>query len=317
MGNFRWGYIGSGNIAASTARDIMRGEHEITCVYSRNSETSKAFAKKVGAKSVDSLDELLLSDEVDAVYIATPHTSHIDYALKALEKGKPVLCEKPVGIRADEVEAMIESAKKNNTYFAEAMWTWFSDMSLKVKECVQSGKIGKVKSVVIYYSFPGLLMPKTSRVRTPETAGGALLDVGIYPITYCYNLFGFPKDIKCTGKIKDGIDIAETVTLIYDDFECRLEMSLTKLKESCTITGTDGKISIPMFHCGRLATVKTKGKTETITGKIDYLTEFTRCADEIRAGKKESDYIPFKATLDCMKIMDECRKQMGLKYPME
>ncbi len=317
MAKFRWGYIGSGSIAQSTARDILKGEHEITYVYSRNAETSKSFAEKVGAKSTADLDELLNSNEVDAVYIATPHTSHIDYALKSLEKGKPVLCEKPVGINCGEVSAMTQKAKECDVYFAEAMWTWFSDMALQVKKWVQDGRVGEIKSVVIHYSFPGMLMSKNSRVRTPETAGGALLDIGIYPITYCYNLFGYPKEIKCKGKIKDGIDVAETVVLVYDGFECVLKMSLTKLKEDCVIKGTDGKITLPIFHCTRLGTLKTKNGKETCTAKTDYLTEFTRCAEEIKAGKKESDYIPFKSTLDCMKIMDECRRQMGLVYPSE
>ena len=317
MSELKWGYIGSGSIARSTANSITKGEHKITCVYSRNPETSKAFAEKYGAKSVCTLDELLSSDEVDAVYIATPHTSHIEYAIAALGKGKPVLCEKPVGINCKEVETMLERAKANNTYFAEAMWTWFSDVALKVKEWVNGGKIGQVKKVTIHYSFPGLLLPKTSRVRMPETAGGALLDIGIYPITYCYNLFGYPKDIRCKGKLKDGIDIAEIVTLVYDGFECVLKMSLYKLKEDCTIKGTDGKITLPIFHCARLATLKSKNGNETFMGKTDYLTEFSRCAEEIIAGKKESDYIPFSSTLDCMRIMDECRRQMGLVYPGE
>ncbi|MBE6742425.1 MAG: Gfo/Idh/MocA family oxidoreductase [Ruminococcaceae bacterium] len=318
MSKFRWAYIGSGNIAKSTAKSIEKGEHEITAVYGRNKEKVEAFAKKHGAKAYTDFEKCISAEDVDGVYIATPHTSHVDYAVRAMELGKPVLCEKPVGVSEKDVDTLITSAKQNDVYFCEAMWTWFSDVALTVKKWVQSGEIGEVKDVKIDYAFPGLMMSKDSRVLTPETAGGALLDIGIYPITYCYNIFGYPERIECSGTLKNGIDIKETVVLYYKNFKCTLYMALDTLKESCYIKGTNGEISLPLFfHMADKATLKKNGKKETFKGKTDYLTEFTRAADEIRAGKKESDYIPFEATKNCMKIMDECRRQMGLKYPFE
>ena len=317
MAKFRWAYVGSGNIANSTAKQIVKGNHSITCVYSRNAEKANLFANKYGAKAFNSYNEMLENGDFDAVYIATPHTAHVDYAVLAMQKGKPVLCEKPVGVSITDVETLVNSSRQNNVYFAEAMWTWFSDVALKVKEWVNSGKIGDVKSVVINYAFPGVLMPKTSRVLMPETAGGALLDIGIYPITYCYNIFGYPNEIKCKGKIKNGIDISETVILKYDGFECELNMSLCKLKENAIIKGTKGTVSLPaFFHMANKAILKGENN-EVFNGKTDYLVEFTRVADEINAGLKESKYIPFSSTIATMKIMDECRKQMGLKYPFE
>ena len=100
-----------------------------------------------------------------------------------MKAGFPVLCEKPVGVRVDEVDTLINTAKENNVYFCEAMWTWFSDVALTVKKWVSQNSLGEIKNVHIDYSFPGLMMSKNSRVLTPETAGGALLDVGISPIT--------------------------------------------------------------------------------------------------------------------------------------
>lgn len=318
MGKFRWAYIGSGSIADSTARDIIRGNHVITAVYSRNVEKAKAFASKYGAAVYDDFDSAVNRDDVDGVYIATPHTSHVDYAVRAMELGKPVLCEKPVGICVKDVDTLINAAKSNDTYFCEAMWTWFSDVALTVKKWVVNGGIGTVREVVINYMFPGILMPKTSRLLTPETAGGALLDVGIYPITYCYNLFGYPEKITCTGKLKNGIDIGETVVLDYGEFKCTLNMSLCRLKENCKIKGTEGTITLPsFFHMASKAVLKNKNGRQVFSGKTDYLTEFTRAAQEIMQGKKESEYIPFAATRDCMRIMDECRRQMNLVYPFE
>lgn len=318
MAKFGWAYVGSGNIARSTANDILRGEHRIVSVYGRNAQKVEAFAKKYDAEPCADFESAVKRDDVDAVYIATPHTAHLDYAVKAMKLGKPVLCEKPVGVSRDEARIMIETAKNENLYFCEAMWTWFSDVALTVKKWVADGEIGEVEDVVINYAFPGILMPKTSRVLMPETAGGAILDIGIYPITYCYNLFGYPKKILCSGKLKNGIDISETVVLEYEGFKCTLNMSLCKLKENCLIKGSKGTISLPVFfHMASKAVLKNQNGKQVFNGKTDYLTEFTRAAEEIKQGKKESDYIPFAATLDCLKIIDECREQMGLVYPFE
>lgn len=318
MSKFRWAYIGSGNIAASTAKSIEKGNHSITAVYGRNAAKVNTFAKKHGAKAYNDFEKCVCDEDVDGVYIATPHTSHVDYAIRAMELGKPVLCEKPVGVCEKDVDILIESAKENNVYFCEAMWTWFSDVALEVKKWVQNGEIGKVREVEINYAFPGLMMPKDSRVLTPETAGGALLDIGIYPITYCYNLFGYPDKIECSGTIRNGIDVKETVVLTYGEMKCTLNMALDTLKENCCIKGTDGEITLPFFfHMANKAVMKKSGKKQAFRGKTDYLTEFSRVAEEIRSGKTESDYIPFKATKECMRIMDECRKQMNLVYPFE
>ena len=314
---FRWAYIGSGNIAKSTAKSILKGNHEITAVYGRTMQRVEKFAKKYNAVAYSDFDSCVTAEDVDAVYIATPHTSHLDYAIRAMELGKPVLCEKPVAVSTDDVELMINKAKECDVYFAEAMWTWFSDVALTVKKWVQNGEIGEVISVAIEHAFPGLMMSKDSRVLTPETAGGALLDIGIYPITYCYNLFGYPKGILCDGVIKNGVDVSETVMLDYGSFKAELNMSLAKLKESCVIKGTKGEIRLTMFHMASKAVLKKGKKTTIFRGKTDYNTEFTRASNEIKNGLIQSKYVPFSSTLDCMKIMDECRHQMNLVYPFE
>lgn len=318
MDKFRWAYIGNGSIADSTARDITKGNHMITSVFSRNAVKGKAFAEKYHANYFADFDKAVDRADVDAVYIATPHTAHVEYAVRAMRLGKPVLCEKPVGVCLDDVKTLVDIAKSENVYFCEAMWTWFSDVALTVKNWVHNHEIGEIQDVEINYMFPGILMPKTSRLLMPETAGGALLDVGIYPITYCYNLFGVPNHIICNGKIKNGIDISETVVLEYSGFKCTLHMSLCRLKENCIIKGTSGKITLPsFFHMASKAVLKNKNDSRVFHGKTDYLTEFTRVAEEIKHGKTESDYIPFKATEECMKIMDACRRQMKLVYPFE
>lgn len=318
MEKFRWAYIGSGSIANSTAGDIVRGNHIITSVYGRNAQKGRAFAEKYNAVFYDDFEKAVSRNDVDGVYIATPHTAHVDYAVSAMRLGKPVLCEKPVGVCLDDVNILINTAKGENVYFCEAMWTLFSDVALTVKKWVKDKEIGDISEVEINYMFPGIVMPKTSRLLMPETAGGALLDIGIYPITYCYNLFGMPNNILCSGKIKNGIDISETVILEYSGFKCSLNMSLCRLKENCIIKGTKGKIVLPsFFHMASRAVLKNENGKKVFNGKTDYLTEFTRAANEIRQGRTQSEYIPFEATVSCMKIMDECRRQMKLVYPFE
>ncbi len=317
MRKFNWAYIGNGNIANSTAKNILSGDHSIVSVYGRNGAKAREFAEKVGAVAYDSPQEAIGRDDVDGVYIATPHTSHLEYAVEAMRLKKPVLCEKPVAVSAADAQTMIDEAQKNGVYFAEAMWTWFSPVALTVKDWVNSGKIGEVRSVEIYYQFMGIMKPKNSRVLLPETAGGALLDIGIYPITYCYNLFGYPDEIICNGHLKNGIDLSETVVLRYGDMKCTLHISFTELREDCTITGTQGTIKLPLFHMATRAALKSQNGNKVFRGKTDYLTEFTCVAREIREGRLESEYVPFRSTLDCLKIMDECRRQMGLKYPFE
>lgn len=318
MSKTKWVYIGCGSIAAKTADSIEKGDHEIVAVYSRNFEKAQKFAKEHGAVACKTSKEAIEYSGANAVYIATPHTSHKSYAMEALNSKMPVLCEKPMGITQADVKELIECAERNNTYLAEAMWTWFSDVAITVKNWVQSGEIGEVLSASIYFQFPGLMKPKNSRVRLPETAGGALLDVGIYPITYCYNLFGYPDKIECTGEIADGIDVSEDITSTYGSLKCDLHSGLKGLREDCTIVGTKGTIKLPVFfHMSNKAVLNNGNGKKVFKGKTDYLTEFTRAAEEMKRGFAQSQYVPLSATLDCMKIMDECRRQMNLVYPFE
>lgn len=318
MSKTKWVYIGSGNIASKTAESIKKGDHEIVAVYSRNFEKAEKFAEHYSAKVYKTSKEAILHSGADAVYIATPHTSHKQYAMEALNCKMPVLCEKPVGVTQRDAQELIDCAKKNDTYLAEAMWTWFSDVAITVKNWVQSGEIGEVLSASIYFQFPGLLKPANSRVRLPETAGGALLDVGIYPITYCYNLFGYPDKIECNGTIENGIDVSENIILTYGNFKCKLNSAMKGVRSDCTITGTKGTVKLPaFFHMSNKAILQNENGKKVFKGTTDYLTEFTRAAEEFKQGLKESRYVPLSATLDCMKIMDECRKQMNLIYPFE
>ncbi len=316
MNKFRWAYVGNGMIAQTTAYNIALGKHTVSHVYGRNAKKVKLFGLLHGAKPCKTYEELLLGDS-DAIYIATPHTSHKEYALKALAAGKPVLCEKPIAVTEADAAEMIAAAKEHGTYFCEAMWTWFAPVAKQVKKWVSEGAVGEVQDVVIHYGYNGLGKDPSSRVRDPNTAGGCLLDIGIYALTYCYNLFGYPEDISCQGTLEDGIDIREEITLSYPGFKAHLSVYFDRNDEFCTITGTKGTIHLPMFHMAAHGRLKAGLRSRMVFGLTEYLHEFNAVAKEIQAGKTESDVIPFEATLAVMRMMDECRRQMGLKYPFE
>lgn len=140
MEKFRWAYIGNGNIANSTARDILRGEHEIVSVYGRNKEKSKDFAEKYSAKSFNDFDSAVNRADVDGVYIATPHTSHVDYAVRAMKLGKPVLCEKPVGVTVADVDTLVNTAKAKTYTFARLCGLGFQMLRSPLKSGFRAGR---------------------------------------------------------------------------------------------------------------------------------------------------------------------------------
>ena len=316
---FRWAYIGSGVICRATADEIVKADHEIVSVYSRRFESAEQFAARYGATPCRTFEEAVDRDEIDAVYIGTPHTSHREYAIRAMRLKKAVLCEKPVGINIREVEEMIAVSEEEGVCLAEAMWTWYAPLANEVRRWVKDGRIGKLQRAYGSFCIPGLsTKPREDRLLNPATAGGALLDLGIYPITYFYNLFGMPQEIRCEGELANGIDEEEKVTLRYPEGECTAVSSLRYEEEKLEIVGEKGTITIPgNFHCASTAVLTCEGKTEQANGVTDYATEFTNVAEEIRSGKKESGYVPLRHTCDCMKIMDECRRQMGLRYEGE
>ena len=155
----------------------------------------------------------------------------------------------------------------------------------------------------------------------PHRAGGALLDVGVYPITYIYRLFGKPERVECTGILEGGIDLSEDVKMIYaDDQSYTATISIADFKglEHLQLKGDKGRVKYYFFHCAnKVKLIRTQGKKEVFKGDGGYVNEFNLVAEEIRNGLTESRYVPKQATMDVMEILDECRKQMNLVYPFE
>ena len=319
--SFNWCFIGCGKLAHTVAQQMKKhGGHKIVSCYTRDFEKCKAFGEEFDAAAYDNANDAILHEGVDAVYIVTPHNAHHRFTKMALLLGKPVLCEKAFTVTAEETEELIALAKEKNLYLAEAMWTWFSPAANKVKEWVDTGAIGKVSRADFTYHMMSVnYAPRNS---DPRRAGGALLNITVYPIAYAYRLFGYPTSIESTGKIVGGIDHGEEIKMTFAGGEIvniSASMVDTEGFERMTIHGEDGKIKAPLYHASGIASLHRglfKSKLFLSGGKIfnSYMDEFDKVAEEIRAGLTESEVYPLKSTLDIMKIMDEIRGQIGLVY---
>jgi len=316
---FSWCFIGTGTLAKQVAEEITSsGRHRVTAVYSRRFETAVQFAEQYGSKAYEEAEPAILN--ADAVYVVTPHPSHYLYVKQAIGLGKPVLCEKPFTVSSAETKELFDLARAKKVYIAEGMWTWFAPVALKVKEWLDSGEAGEVEQVITKYLVN--VLNYAPRLTDPALAGGAILDSGVYPITYLYRLFGKPTAVRCTGVIENGIDLSDEIDLTFANGQMH-HISLS-IGDSCgeeyiRIIGTKADIFADHFHYADKAELIAKDGNviRAFREKTTLLNEFNRAAEEIRAGLTESSWVPPQATMDVMEIMDECRRQIGLVYPFE
>lgn len=319
---FNWCFIGTGTLAHQVAQQLRSsGRHKIVSCYTRNYEKCKAFGEKFGAAAFEKPEDAITAEGVDGVYVVTTHNAHFRFAKLALELGKPVLCEKAFTVTAAETDELIALAREKGVYLAEAMWTWFSPAANRVKDWVSGGFIGKVSRADFTYHMKSVNYG--SRVSDPRRAGGALLNITVYPITYAYRLFGYPTKIESTGTLSGGIDLGEDITLTFPNgITANISASMVDMKgfEKMTIYGESGKITAPLYHAVNFATLH-KGlfKKQIFKGPgpffNSYLDEFDTVAREIREGRTESKMVPLQATSDVMHILDTVREQIGLTYP--
>lgn len=319
MSNFGWAFIGCGGIAEITAKELLKtGKGRIVSVWNRTHDRAAAFVRKYGGTAYATAEEAINAPGVDGVYIAVTANMHEHYMRLCIGNHKPVLCEKPFTVNAEQAESVFSYATQEGIYVSEAMWTWHNATAHQVKKWVSEGRMGTIREVNCFYSFPMILFSKKERHTSPEMIGGALLDIGVYCIRYCYELFGMPKEILCDGRVSNGIDLGERILLRYENFDANLIISRDQNHgEKLEILGTQGKITVPMFHMAQKAVLRTE-KTEVFRDKsLLYGTQFSKVAEEIRSGARRGVAISPESTVACMRIMDICRKQMGLVYPCE
>ena len=320
MEKFGWAFIGAGRMARKAAAEVTaEGSCRICSVWSRREESSSSFAARYGCAAYDSVEGALTAEGVRGAYISLVNSAHAQYIKECVDLGVPVLCEKPFTLSERQSEEAFAYAKERGIYLCEAMWTWFNPVAQKVKEWVRSRRIGKIRSVEATYAFPLVKMSSNPRLVRRELGGGALLDIGVYPVRYIYELFGMPSAVDCGGATSGGVDLEENIVFDYGSFTAKIYVSMVRYHgERLIIRGDGGVIKVNGFHAARRAVCRgAEGREVFRDGGLLYARQFARAAEEIYSGALSSSVIPPQGTLDVMGIMDECRRQLGVVYPGE
>lgn len=321
----RWGIIGLGNIAHHFVKDLaLVKEANITAVASRTMDKAKAFAREYNIPiAFDNYSDLLESHEVDVVYIATPHTSHAELSILAMNHKKHVLCEKPLGVNRQEVEKMISASQQNGVFLMEALWSRFNPAIKKVKELVDQGAIGPLAYLHADFAFYALDRDLKGRVLNPKLAGGSLLDIGIYPIFLSYLLLGKPMSIFSTSHFhSNGAEVQTSMIFKYPKAQAILYSGFTSKSEmKAEISGEKGSIFIPYrWHEAKGYTVERNNEQENFslppTGR-GYFHEINEVHQCIADGKLESDLWSHRNSLDLIELLDTVRKQNQIVFPFE
>lgn len=326
MRKIRWGILSTGWIARKFAQGLsVLPDAEIVAVGSRAQETADAFGDEYGVPRRYATYEALAADpDVDVVYIGTPHPFHKDNAILNLEAGKAVLLEKPFTINAGEAEEVVALAREKGLFLMEAMWSRYIPIIVKLRELLAEGAIGGVRMLTADLGFRSEFDPK-SRLFDPDLGGGALLDVGIYPISFASMVLGTPTRIASLAAMgQTGVDEQAGVVFGYDGGQ--LTILHTALRTStvheATVMGTEGKIRVhsPWFY-GTTLTLSIEGRDDEVISLPyegnGYNFEAAEVNKRLREGKLESEIMPLDETLALMQTMDTIRAQWGLKYPME
>lgn len=320
----KWGIIGLGNIAHQFAKDLMLVEEaELVAVASRNLDKATAFATNYDCKKAyDSYDAIINDTEVDILYIATPHNSHAALTIKSLQNNKHVLCEKPIALNYDDALQMINASKENNQFFMEAFWTRFNPSFREAFSKIKNGEIGEVKYINADFAFYAeALGGKGNRKTDIELGGGALLDIGVYPLFLSYMLLGIPAEILAKSNFhKTGADLQTSMILQYDKAQAILHSSFVSTSNmKATINGTQGTITLnPLWHEAQSYTLMKNNHEEEYplpTKGKGFTYEIEECHQCIKENRIESNLWSHQNSLDLIKIVDEVRNQIGLVYP--
>ena len=317
-----WGIIGAGKIATKFATDLNTvSNSKFYAIASRNLEKAKNFGKEFNADiAYGSYDELVLDDNIDAIYIATPHSFHKAHTVLCLNNKKPVLCEKPFAMNLQEVEEMIQLSKENNTLLMEAMWTIFLPHFQYVLKLLQQKHFGNILKLEADFGFHPTYN-ETSRVFDKAVGGGSLLDIGIYPIIAALSTLGTPNSIEANAEFfASGADSKCDIIFNYNSAKAYLKSTLLEETNTEAIFYCEhGSIKINgRFHEPSSVTlIDNKGYSEEKTFNyetIGYSYEIEHFNHLIRTNKKESDVMSFEKSKQLISTLDKVRKLIGLEY---
>ena len=323
---FKWGILGTGGIALAFARDLtFLNNHLVAAVGSRTKEKAEEFAIEFpGCTAHGSYEKLVTNPEIDAIYVATPHPMHFTNTILALKAGKPVLCEKPFSINASQARAMVEASIENNVALLEAMWMRFLPHIHQVRKIIASGVLGDIISVTADHG-QRLADQGIARLVEPSLAGGALLDLGIYPVSFAHMVLGVPEKVQASAVMTDkGVDASTSILFTYASGAQAILTTTMIAQTPCraVVSGVNGWLEIDRtFYNPTTMRVHLYDGTTTEYpsnyqghGLREQAIEF---ANIVRTGKFESEYLTHKHTLEIMDLMDLIRDKIGLKFPGE
>jgi predicted dehydrogenase len=323
-----WGILATGKIATSFARNLNETPGaRIAAVGSRRAGSAEAFAQEYAGpdcRAHASYEALVADPDVDVVYIATPHAMHLENARSALEAGKHVLCEKPLTLNTAEAEEMVRLAGEHDRFLMEAMWMCTHPVIRGVRDGLAAGRFGSPRVVRAEIGFR-VSRPPSDRMVNPDLGGGALLDMGVYPLTFANLVLGPPTELRATAGLTDaGVD---RDIAIAGRHEGGTVSSMTATMSSysgvtAAISTDTGRVDLAShFYNPPLATwTPNDGEPEAIhgvepligTGLGNEAAEVQRC---LREGLRESPLVPHEQTLRILRQMDDLREQVGVVYP--
>ena len=322
----RWGILGTGGIARAFALGLKHAPGAVlAAVGSRTLDNAQAFARELGIdKAYGSYEELAGADGVDIIYIATPHPMHATNALLVLGGGKAVLCEKPFTMNRREAGEVVALARAKNLFLMEAMWTRFLPALAEVRRIIASGEIGTVVQVHADFGFSATLDPE-HRVNKRELGGGALLDLGIYPLSIACALLGKVENVQAQAIMSEtGVDATTAFTMKHEGGTLSICSCSIRARSACEllVSGTGGSIRMHrMFHLADRITVDLQdGSSRTVptpylgNGYTHEAIEAGRC---LREGLIEHPLMTHEDTLSLMALLDRIRGQIGLRYPTD
>ena len=326
MTGLRWGILATGGIAHAFARDLRTAGLDLRAVGSRRLEGARAFAEEFDVARVHgSYEALAADDEIDIVYIATPHPMHAENALLLLEHGKHVLIEKPFTLNADQAIAVRDLARAKGLLAMEAMWTRYLPHMIRIHDIIEAGTLGEIRAVFADHT-QRISDDPAHRLNALELGGGALLDLGIYPVSFAWDMLGAPTSITATARL-GGTGADTEVATIFTHASGAVSTTLSSSRaagpNTAHVVGTEGRIDID-----RVWYTPTSFRVTAPDGTV--LEEFVSdiegrgmqfqalAAEEIIAGgATDSDRLPIDETVAIMETLDAVRRQIGLRYPEE
>lgn len=321
---FRWGLAGHGYIS-STFRDALAvvDDAEIVAVAGRNADRAAAYAADNGIdESYGSVEEMLAEERLDAVYVCSPHTAHLDAARSCIENEVPVLVEKPMTPTAASTGQLVEAARARGVFAMEAMWTRFLPLYDGVRGWIDEGRIGEVQLLTASFGFRAPF-DADHRLFSPALAGGGLLDVGVYPLALAEWLYRSPpQHLRAVGLIgESGVDEHVAISAEYPGGLAQLGCAVrANLEHRAVIRGTEGHIEIPAFWSADAATLHVGDHVDTVAtphraNGFEYQIEAVMHC--VRNDEKESRVMPLDQSLEIAATCDEIRRSIGVVYPFE